>query len=95
MPEIFIMRHVETTQPMDLSFLITTKLLTLGRGRSCAVTMPTKSADRRGRSCAGPQIMSQPFFKNKSNIVCRPVQDRPLHAADLAGSNYQLSELGK
>ena len=33
------------------------------RGRSCAVTMPAKSADRRGRSCAGPQIMSQPLLK--------------------------------
>ena len=34
-------------------------------------------------------------FKNMSNIFCVPAQDRPLHAADLAGSNYQLSELGK
>ena len=30
------------------------------------------SADRRGRSCAGPKIMSQPL-KNMSNIVCVPV----------------------
>ena len=28
-----------------------------------------KSADRRGRSCAGPQIMTQPL-KNMSNIEC-------------------------
>ena len=38
---------------------------------------------RRGRSCAGPQIMSQPL-NNMSNIVCGPTQDRPLRSADLA-----------
>ena len=111
---------------MDLFFLITTKLLTPGRGRSCAVTMPTKSAERRGRSCAVTMptksadhrgrscAVTMPVkspiagaglvpalnnvltsFKNMSNIFCVPAQDRPLHAADLAGSNYQLSELGK
>ena len=39
------------------------------RGRSCAGSTSAKSADRRGRSCAGPQIMTQPL-KNMSNIVC-------------------------
>ena len=47
---------------------------------------------RRDRSCAGPQIMSQPC-KNMSNIVCGPVQDRPLRSADLLESNCQLAEL--
>ena len=50
-----------TTLPMDLSFLITTKLLTLGRGRSRAVTMPTKSADHRGRSCAVTMPVKSPI----------------------------------
>ena len=50
------------------------------------------STARRGRSCAGPQIMSQPLKKNLSNIVCGPAQDRPLLSADLAGSNYQLMD---
>ena len=35
------------------------------------------------------------FKKNMSNIIYGPAQDRPLRSADLAGSNYQFSELGK
>ena len=45
---------------------------------NAGATFPVKSAERRGRSCAGPKIMSQPLLKNMSNIICGPAQDRPL-----------------
>ena len=71
-----------TTLPMDLSFLITTKLLTLGRGRSRAVTMPTKSADRRGRSCAVTMPTKSADHRGRSCAVTMPVKS-PIAGAGL------------
>ena len=34
-------------------------------------------------------------FKNMSNIVCGPAQDRPLRSAERLESNFQVAELGK
>ena len=50
------------------------------------------SADRRGRSCAGPQIMSQPHLK-----ICRTLSVGRHKTEPACGrlGNYQLSKLGE
>ena len=40
-----------------------------------------KSADRRGRSCAGPQTMFDIFLRGW-DIILGPAQDRPLRSAE-------------
>ena len=50
------------------------------------------SAARRGRSCAGPQIMSQPLLKYVEH--CLWADTRPAPAVGRLG-NYQLSKLGE